>query len=118
MGGLNERKQGGTLIHSPHQSLFEASGWLSLPVVMKIICVEKGWAFNPKDAAAALLKPVISSSKMDRFFEQPLTLIATMRNQFAHGAGATPKNPPEYIARYALNATASAILLLVEATGV
>ena len=88
--------------------------------VMKIICDKKGWAFDPKDTAAKLMNTIISAQGMDSFFEQPLKLIATMRNRLSgsHGAGTTPKNVPEHIARYALNATASAILLLVEATGV
>jgi hypothetical protein len=88
--------------------------------VMKIICTKKGWAFDPKDTAGPLIKNIVTSTGMDSFFEQPLLLIATMRNRLSssHGAGTTPKNPPEHIARYALNATASAILLLVEAAGV
>jgi len=88
--------------------------------VMKIICTKKGWAFDPKDTAAPLIKTIITNTGLDSFFEQPLLLIATMRNRLSssHGAGTMPKNPPEHIARYALNATASAILLLVEATGV
>ena len=88
--------------------------------VMKIICTKKGWAFDPKDTAGPLIKTIITNAGLEPFFEQPLLLIATMRNRLSssHGAGTTPKNPPEHIARYALNATASAILLLVEATGV
>ncbi|MGA2253493.1 MAG: hypothetical protein ABSG53_02435 [Thermoguttaceae bacterium] len=87
--------------------------------VMKIICTKKKWAFDPKATAAPLLKTIIDGTGMDAFFEQPLMLIATIRNRLSssHGAGTMPKNVPEHIAQYALNATASAILLLVEATG-
>jgi hypothetical protein len=87
--------------------------------VMKIICTKKGWTFNQTDTAKPLMETIIRESGMPPFFKDPLMLIATMRNKFsAHGAGAAPTNVPIHIARYALNATASAILLLVEATGV
>lgn len=88
--------------------------------VMKIICHKKGWAFDPKDTAAPLIQTIIREAGMESFFEQPLMLIATMRNRLSssHGAGTGTRHAPEHIARYALNATASAILLLVEATGV
>ncbi len=88
--------------------------------VMKIVCAKKQWAFDPKATAAPLIQTIIAKTGMESFFEHPLMLIATMRNRLSssHGAGTTPKTVPEHIARYALNATALAILLLVEATGV
>ncbi len=45
-------------------------------------------------------------------------LIAVLRNKWssAHGSGVNAQPVPEHFARYALNATASAILLIVEAT--
>ena len=87
--------------------------------VMKIICDKKGWAVKPPGTAKPLLETIISESKMPPFFQDPLILIATMRNKLsAHGGGTATVSVPIYVARYALNATASAILLLVEATGV
>jgi len=35
----------------------------------------------------------------------------------AHGAGTSVKQPPEHLAHYALNATASAVILLAQETG-
>jgi hypothetical protein len=86
--------------------------------VMKIICDKKKWAVDPKATAKPLLETIIHNTGMETFFEQPLILIATLRNKLsAHGAGTAPTNVPEHIARYALNATASAVVLLVEAAG-
>ncbi len=96
--------------------------------VMKIICDKKGW--QPTNAkgvlipiqtaqAQQLLDTIIAKSGMESFFGSPLILIATLRNRLsAHGGGTATVNVPIEYARYALNATASAILLLVEATGV
>ena len=49
-------------------------------------------------------------------FEQPLLNIATLRNKLsnAHGAGVQHRRVPQHVAKYAINATAAAILLLVE----
>jgi len=86
--------------------------------VMKVICSEKGWQFTDRDTASPLLKTIISSASLPTYLEQPLTLIATIRNRAssAHGAGNVTRNADEYLARYALNATASAVVLLHEAT--
>jgi hypothetical protein len=56
---------------------------------------------------------------MESYFDQPLLLIATMRNRLSssHGAGAQPRVVPAHRARYVINATAAAILLLVEECG-
>lgn len=90
----------------------------SFESVMKIVCQAKNWPFNQNDTAAPLLKTIITQGQLPTFFEQPLLLIATMRNRSgAHGGGAKPVDPiPDYLARYCVNATASAILMLVEAT--
>jgi len=89
----------------------------ALESVMKIICDEKGWPYRPKDTAGPLLKTVIDNSGLPSFFEQPILIIATLRNRLSrsHGAGTDAKDVPEHLARYALHATASAIILLVDA---
>jgi hypothetical protein len=48
--------------------------------------------------------------------EQPLSIVATLRNRLSksHGAGIQQRDIPPHIAKYAINATAAAILLLVE----
>jgi len=83
---------------------------------MKLICARRKWAYQPTDTARELLRVVLTNSGMDTYFEQPLLLIATMRNRLSssHGAGAHPRPVPPHRARYVINATASAILLLVE----
>jgi hypothetical protein len=85
---------------------------------MKIICDRKGWAYSQTAPAQPLLQTVIQHSKMETFFEQPLMLIATIRNRLSssHGSGIQQRNVPPHIAKYSINATAAAILLIVEAS--
>ena len=86
--------------------------------VLKIICEKKRWQYAQTETTARLLSTVLKHSSLDPFFEQPLLLIATIRNRLskAHGAGVQSKDVSPQVARFALNATASAILLLVEET--
>ncbi len=53
------------------------------------------------------------------FFEQPLVLIATLRNRLSksHGAGPGSRNAKRHVAEYAINSTAAAILLLIHEAG-
>jgi AbiJ N-terminal domain 4 len=85
--------------------------------VLKIVCAIKGWTYDEKYSAGPLLKTHLDNNGLEPFFEQPLMIIATLRNQLSksHGAGMTTKIVPEHYARYALNATASAIILLIDA---
>lgn len=87
----------------------------SFESVMKSLCKRNNWPVDEKrDTAASLLKVVLSNSKLDSFFEQPLMLIATMRNRLSssHGGGSAPRSVERHIAQYALTSTAAAILLL------
>lgn len=86
---------------------------------MKIICEKNSISFKQTDTASALLKAIISNSKLDTFWEPPLMLIATLRNRLSssHGAGSQAKIVPKHIATYAINATASAIVLLTSEFG-
>ena len=88
----------------------------SLESVMKVICERKGWPYQQTDVAAKLLNEILPRTTLDTFFEQPIMLIATVRNRLgkAHGAGTQQKTVPRHVASYVINATASAILLLVE----
>ena len=90
----------------------------SLESVMKVICDQKGWPYQQTDAAAKLLNEILPRTSLDTFFEQPIMLIATIRNRLgkAHGAGTQQKTVSKHVASYVINATASAILLLVEET--
>lgn len=83
--------------------------------VMKIICDNKKWKYNQTDTASVLLPIIINNSGLESFFEQPLLIIATLRNRLSksHGAGVAPKMVSQNYARYALNSTAVAIVFLV-----
>ena len=87
--------------------------------VMKVICAEKGWAFKEADTANTLIKTVVSNSSLDSYFETPLMVVATLRNRLSssHGGGAIMRNVSPHLARFAINATASNILLLAEEVG-
>ena len=92
----------------------------SFESTLKIICKRKGWPYKENDTASALITTIMQKTSLDSFFKEPLTLIATMRNRLstAHGAGSQPRTAPKHVARYAINTTASAILLFVDETGV
>jgi hypothetical protein len=82
--------------------------------VMKVLCDKNSISFKETDTASVLLKALLANGQLDQYWEQPLILIATLRNRLSssHGAGTKPKKIPEHVATYAVNATASAILLL------
>lgn len=86
--------------------------------VMKIICESKKWQYKQTDPASVLLSTIINKSGLESYFEQPLIIIATLRNRLSksHGAGITPKEVTQNYARYALNSTAAAIVFLVNET--
>lgn len=90
----------------------------ALESVLKVICTRNKWPHSATDTASPLLKTVIGQSGLESFFEQPLVLIATLRNKLsnAHGAGTASRDATEAKAEYAINATAAAILLLVKST--
>jgi hypothetical protein len=87
--------------------------------VLKIICDRKRWSYKQTDTASVLVKTVLSKTALDGYFESLFLIIATLRNKLssAHGAGTIPKQPTRHVAQYALNATVSAIVLLVQETG-
>jgi len=87
--------------------------------VLKVICDRKRWSYKQTDTASTLVKTVLSNTALDSYFESLFLIIATLRNRLssAHGAGTIAKQPSQHIAQYALNATASAIVLLVQETG-
>lgn len=88
----------------------------SLESTMKIICDCRGWPYDQTDTAASLLRTVVKESGLESYFEQPLLLVATIRNRLStsHGSGTTFREVPKSKVRFAINATASAILLLVQ----
>ena len=86
--------------------------------VLKVICKSNGWSFARTNAA---VKTVVGKCpSLAPFFERPLMLIATMRNELstAHGGGDKPRAPRRSVARYAVASTAAAIVLLVSESGI
>jgi len=87
---------------------------------MKSLCKRNKWPLDEKrDTAGPLLKTILSRSKLDPFFEQPLLLIATMRNRMSssHGGGTAVRSVKRHVAQYAVTSTAAAILLLAHEAG-
>ena len=84
--------------------------------VMKVICADKEWPYRQTDTAERLLTTIMEKTRLESFFKQPMMLIATIRNRLSsvHGAGTEPRDVPKHVAQYTINASASAILLLVE----
>lgn len=90
---------------------------------LKTICAKRGWKTNGSKSSD-LVKTCISRgllpAYLTKYFEGiEATLvgsIAPLRNEISgHGQGLEPISVPEYLVRYGLNVTATAILLLVEA---
>ena len=88
----------------------------SFESVMKIICDRNEWTYRQTDTARILLENILDKSGLDGFFKEPLMLVGTIRNRLssAHGAGAQQRVVSKHVAAFTINATASAILLLVE----
>lgn len=96
----------------------------ALESCLKEICQRKKWQFPPKATSSALIDLVIKNGLLPQellahFTGLRVTLEAgtpTIRNTKAgHGQGDLPTTVPTYLVAYALNLTASAILLLVNA---
>jgi hypothetical protein len=87
---------------------------------MKVICDKKCWPYKQTDTAGTLVKTVITNTTLENYFEPLLIGVATIRNKMstAHGGLTTIKEPARHIAQYALNMTASAMLVLTQETGV
>ena len=86
----------------------------SFESVLKIICDIKKWTYNQSDTSGKLVKIVISNLSLESYLEPSLLITATIRNKLStsHGAGSGTRKVSEHIACYAINSTASAILLL------
>lgn len=83
---------------------------------MKVLCHKNSITYNKdKDTALPLLKALLEKGQLEAYWEQPLIIIATLRNRLSssHGAGTQQRIVPEHVATYAVNATASAILFLI-----
>lgn len=87
--------------------------------VLKILCDRKGWPYRQTDTASSLVRTVLDNTSLDNYFEPVLMIVATLRNRLSksHGAGPSMRKVPRHLARYALHASAAAILLLLEESG-
>jgi hypothetical protein len=90
---------------------------------MKVICDSRRWTYDKSKATAStLIKVLIDNGLVPSYSEEQLRAvekcllgIATVRNKNAgHGAGAKPRDVPQYYVSYALHLAASNIVFLVE----
>lgn len=91
---------------------------------MKAICKQRGWSVKPSDNAKNLIAICLNNGLIPSYLDSQFTSlrslmesgIPTMRNKNGgHGQGTDVVLVPEYLARYALNLTASTILFLSDA---
>ncbi len=91
---------------------------------MKTICNLRGWTTQSNDTAKNLIAICIKNGLFPAYFDSQFSSIRsllesgipTVRNKNGgHGQGTSPLVVPEYLARYALNLTATTILMMVEA---
>lgn len=96
----------------------------SFESTMKAICTRRKWKIQPTDTAKSLINTCLSEGLLPSFLESQMGAVRsllesgvpTVRNKLGgHGQGIESIAVPEYFARYALNLTASSILLMVEA---
>jgi hypothetical protein len=91
---------------------------------MKAICGLKGWAYPAGTRASDLLKVIRAEGLLPEYLDASFDqLAATLRSglpkvrneEGSHGQGAQRREPPDYIAGYALHLAAAKIVLLFEA---
>jgi hypothetical protein len=82
---------------------------------MKVICHGMNWPYDQKDTASPLIRKIIESELIPKYFETSLISIATIRNKTsAHGKGVSNVELNDRLALYVLNQTAAIIMYLVE----
>lgn len=98
----------------------------SFESTMKAICKLRSWSIQPSDTAKSLIATCFNNNLLPAYLESQFSSlrsllesgVPTVRNKNGgHGQGVEPISVPEYMARYALNMTATSILFLVEAHG-
>lgn len=94
---------------------------------MKIICKEKGWAYNQTDTAKKLIQICFQNGLVPTFTQNQFTSlqnllesgIPTIRNKLGgHGQGQTPQSVDDEMTRYGLNLAGTNIIFLVEQSGI
>ena len=93
---------------------------------MKVICKEKGWAYNQTDSAKKLIQICFQNGLVPTFTQNQFTSlqnllesgIPTIRNKLGgHGQGQTPQTVDDEMTRYGLNLAGTNIIFLVEQSG-
>lgn len=95
----------------------------ALESVLKAICTKRQWHFDPNSTVKKLIDVVLKANLVPTYLQQNFTSLvslmesaATPRNKAAgHGQGATIRKVPQYFAQFALNMTATVIVLLAKA---
>lgn len=96
----------------------------ALESLLKVICTNRGWAYDSKDTAKKLLNIVLKNDLIPSFMQNQLNImqtllesgVPTVRNKLAgHGQGPTSRTMPDYIASYVIHLTATTILMLANA---
>jgi hypothetical protein len=91
---------------------------------MKVIGARQGWELPDKATASSLIKAMFDNNLVPAYVQSQMSAlksvlesgVPTLRNKAAgHGQGAIPTEVPDYVAAYALHATAANIVFLVEA---
>lgn len=94
---------------------------------IKIICKEKGWAFNQTDPAKKLIQVCFQNNLVPTFTQNQFTSlqsllesgIPTIRNKLGgHGQGQNLQKVDDEMTRYGLNLTGSNIIFLIEQSGI
>lgn len=94
---------------------------------LKVICKEKGWAYNQTDTAKKLIQVCFTNNLIPSFTQNQFTSlqnllesgIPTIRNKLGgHGQGQVPQKVDDEMTRYGLNLTGTNIIFLIEQSGI
>ncbi|GHB53999.1 STM4504/CBY_0614 family protein [Mongoliitalea lutea] len=94
---------------------------------LKVICIEKGWAFNQTDTSKKLIQICFQNGLVPTFTQNQFTSlqnllesgIPTIRNKLGgHGQGQVPQKVDDEMTRYGINLTGTNIIFLVEQSGI
>lgn len=94
---------------------------------IKVICKEKGWAYNQTDTAKKLIQICFQNGLVPPFTQNQFTSlqnllesgIPTIRNKLGgHGQGPIPQKVDDEMTRYGLNLTGTNVIFLIEQSGI
>ncbi|QJC78218.1 STM4504/CBY_0614 family protein [Pseudomonas umsongensis] len=109
--------------HGRHKECLVAA-LKSFESTMIAICTARGWPIKPGETARGLIGVCMANGLFPSYMDAQMGAIKsllesgvpTVRNKHGgHGQGTTPVAVPEFMARYALNLTATTILFMAEA---